>query len=170
MLEKEDQNWPSSGNYGLIDQNLAIKWVKDNIKMLGGDPDNITIFGQSTGSYSVCYHMIMPISKGLLKRAILESESCVYPIWANDKVKNEIIFSTIDCDLSYRKSETYISGLGCSHISCLRNLTQDTIKNYKNNKSIESCPNLDGIVIPDDQFVLFKNGNFNKAILFMEQI
>lgn len=55
------------------DQVLALKWVKENIKQFGGDPNNVTIFGESAGSVSVTYHMLSPLSKGLFHRAIAQS-------------------------------------------------------------------------------------------------
>ena len=61
------------GNAGLRDQNMAIKWVKDNIQNFGGNPDLITIFGESAGSFSVSAQIISPLSKGLFRRAICQS-------------------------------------------------------------------------------------------------
>lgn len=67
------------GNAGLKDQVQALRWVKRNIKSFGGDPDNITVFGESAGSASVMYHMLSPLSKGLFHKAILQSGSAMSP-------------------------------------------------------------------------------------------
>jgi len=63
----------SSGNYGLLDQIMALRWVHENIAAFGGDPENVTIFGESAGSMDVNTLLTVPISKGLFARAIAES-------------------------------------------------------------------------------------------------
>ena len=65
----------AEGNAGLMDQTLALKWVKNNIAGFGGDADKITIFGESAGGWSVSMHIISPMSQGLFHRAICESGS-----------------------------------------------------------------------------------------------
>jgi len=66
-----------SGSDGIRDQQLALKWVKENIATFHGDPTNVTVFGESAGSISTCIHLVSPGSQGLANRYIMESGSCV---------------------------------------------------------------------------------------------
>ena len=69
------------GNAGIRDQVLALKWIQNFIKYFGGDPNLVTIFGESAGSLSVAAHIISPLSTGLFNRAILESGSVLDSGW-----------------------------------------------------------------------------------------
>lgn len=67
------------GNMGLLDQLEALKWVKNNIRLFGGDPDEVTLFGESAGAASVSMHVLSPLSQPYFKRFILQSGSPTNP-------------------------------------------------------------------------------------------
>ena len=69
---------PHSGNYAFLDQVKALEWVQTNIEAFGGDKNNVTIFGESAGGMSVCFHLGSPLSQGLFHKAIIQSGNCEF--------------------------------------------------------------------------------------------
>lgn len=89
-----------SGNYGFLDQVAALEWVRDNAAAFGGDPTNVTIFGESAGGQSVCGHLVAPASRGLFHRAIIESGPCALArlTLAEAEAQGDRFASALGCD------------------------------------------------------------------------
>ena len=87
------------GNQGFEDQQLALEWVRDNIAAFGGDPNNVTIAGESAGGLSVCLHLIAPRSRGLFHRAIAQSGLCesFLPTIADSQAYADRVVESVGC-------------------------------------------------------------------------
>nr|XP_020450864.1 bile salt-activated lipase-like isoform X1 [Monopterus albus] len=149
------------GNYGLWDQHAAISWVRRNIRAFGGNPDNITIFGQSSGAASVSFQMLSPHSKGLFRRAITQGGVALSP-WAlqkNPMALTKKIARKVGC---WRSNEDeMITCLKMSDpvgltlagkIDVLLLLGKGTVMDL-----LELAPVVDGDFIPDHPSKLFHN-------------
>ncbi|XP_014783286.1 cholinesterase 2 [Octopus bimaculoides] len=106
FLSLNDERAP--GNMGLLDQNLAIKWIRDNIASFGGDPDKLTLFGQSAGAASVGFHVVSPLSRKLFRNAIMMSGSPSSP-WAIKSIERNIhrakaMASIVKCPINNTKA------------------------------------------------------------------
>lgn len=89
-----------SGNWGFMDQQLALQWVQDNIANFGGNTDNVTIFGESAGGLSVMGHVVSPASEGLFHKAIVQSGaySGTQPDQNAVETGGDAFFSALECD------------------------------------------------------------------------
>lgn len=74
---------------GLLDQREALHWIQKYISQFGGDPNNVTVFGQSAGALSICWHLLAPDSRGLFQHAILQSGAMCSPtdVLTKDRAK-----------------------------------------------------------------------------------
>jgi len=115
-IAAENYWFPTTGgmNY-LLDQMGAFTWIKTHIAAFGGDPDELTIFGESAGGVSVCSHLASPYSKGLFKRAIIESGPCNGP-WGPHPTQ-----------LGLATSAACMQAVGCSTVACLRSVAHHKI-------------------------------------------
>jgi len=143
-LTKESEH-NASGNYGLMDQIAAIRWVKENIGTFGGDPDNITIFGESAGSHSVCALMASPLAQGLFHRAIGESGA---------------LFGHPPASLKEREDAgaEFANSLCATTIGELRRKSADDILAAAPGNYSHHSPIIDGYVLPEAVDSIFKKG------------
>lgn len=152
-----------SGNYGALDQIAALKWVKENISAYGGDPENVTIFGESAGAWSVTEMMASPMAEGLFHKAIGQSGSSVYHMGQMD---NEGV-GWISGYATAKKLDAAL-GLENPNASELRALPAETILNAITENIAEGFNHVaDGYVFPQSVGLAFKSGNYNKVpVLF----
>jgi para-nitrobenzyl esterase len=134
-----------SGNYGVLDQIEALKWVKKNISKFGGDSDNVTIVGQSAGSASVNVLTMTPKAKGLFKNAVTMSFNCLN--WEFDTMK---------------KKEASASELfNGKNLKDMRAMSTDKLLNL----NYSGSPCIDKNIIPKNQLDMLKEGTVNDVNL-----
>jgi len=155
-LAAEDAH-KSSGNYGLMDQVKALEWVRGNIAGFGGDPANITIFGQSAGGWSVCHLLASPLGQGLFDQAIIMSGGC-------------------ECARAVAQGEAYgrefAARLGCAGddaAQCLRLKTPAQIIDALGKDWQEMLgkffPHIDGYALMEMPLEALRSGRYNQVPL-----
>ena len=157
-----------TGNYGLYDQLLLLQWVQSNIQYFGGNPAQVTLFGESAGAASVMFHLLSPLSTGLFHRAIMESNYIGLPYKSNDEM--------------YLYADTFSGHLGCksSDLECLRSKSADDIVTAADNTfripdpfhlnftiALTFEPTIDGKFVPDQPIILLQQGKFQKMPIML---
>jgi len=157
-LLSEESAQEVSGNYGLLDQVFALEWVQENIGGFGGDPDNVTIFGESAGGASVLDLMVSPLAEGLFRGAICESGG--FParrLGVNDNTLQN----------AEQRGVEFAAQLGCGQaedvLACMREKSPQEILDvaYAGAEEVEGIsygPNIDGWFFPDWPTLLFEAG------------
>jgi len=148
-----------SKNNGLLDQVAALKWVKNNIENFGGDPDNITIFGQSAGGASVTTLMVTPAAKGLFNKVIAQSGTFHH--------------SRTQKERSIHYTKIFMETCGVEDIDRLMNLSEEKIRSAMYDISEDATfmadwmlrPIFDGEVLPEDPYDYIAEGNTSDILL-----
>lgn len=144
----------ASGNYAFHDQIEALKWIKKNIAAFGGDPSNITIAGQSAGSFSINALVASPLAKGLFHKAIAESGGFM---------KGNIVKSLPDAE---KAGQVFIANAKASGIAELRNKPAEELQEIFSKMPFGSfSPVLDNYVLPFDILSHFQQGKHNDVPL-----
>lgn len=152
-----ESSYDGSGNYGTMDQQLALEWVQRNIAAFGGNPRRVTIFGESAGGNSVFAHLVSPTAKGLFQRAISQSGTSEQRLPTLSEAE--------------AMGQRFASAVGCANqtAECLRAVPAETLVEHQGLLGspaligIAATPNVDGHVLPKSIDDALADGEFHRV-------
>lgn len=152
----------AEGNFGLLDQSLALHWIWDNIREFGGDPEKITIFGSGLGGMDVGYHVISPQSRGTFVRAISQSGSVLSRCCRQREPAKAArdLATRLHCPAS--PNQAMMACLRKVPLGHLMTAGEKLVKQHG-----QWLPVIDGKFIPDDPLKLLQSGHFNPVDYLM---
>ena len=136
-------DYPDAQNLGPMDQMMALKWIHENISGFGGDPDNVTVFGESAGAGSVSTLLLIEGSQKYIKRIIAESGVCSITVSTEDGIAN---------------TNEFMEALGCKTVSDLMNVETDKLLFQSSILGLRVGPERDGKYLPVDLYEAYANG------------
>lgn len=161
------------GNVGLWDQALAIRWLKDNAKAFGGNPDWITLFGESAGSSSVNAQLMSPVTKGIVKRGMMQSGTMNAP-WSHMTSEKALeigkaLINDCNCNVSML-AESPLTVMACMRAVDAKTISVQQWNSYSGILSFPSAPTVDGAFLPADPMTLLKTADLEGYDIMMGNV